>query len=63
MGDNVKSKFRIDFKDQYTCKFAFDHKFDKNLRFVYSESMQLNDIPPDWSKARYNFGVKLEYSL
>ena len=64
LADNVKAKTRLDFKDQIHSQFSFDHKFDKNLRFIYSESIYLDTLPiPDWSKARFNFGVKMEYSL
>ena len=62
VGNQVTAKTRLNLSDNAELNMAMITQFNENTKFVYSERFILNNLF-DWSDAKFNFGVKFEYSL
>jgi hypothetical protein len=59
----VQLKSKFDFKDDIKVSATWIQQIDEKLKIIFADQINLTNLWNKPSKANYNFGVKLEYSI
>ena len=60
---DITLKTKLNLKDEAKLATSWIHRFDKNLRFVFSDEFNLTKTIKEPTKTNYNFGLLLEYLI
>lgn len=63
LSSDITLKSKLNVTDEAKLANSWIHRFDKNLRFVFSDEFNLTKTIKEPSKTNYNFGLKLEYLI
>lgn len=63
LSSDITLKTKLIAKKDVTVGFSWIHRFDKNLRFVFSDDFNLNNVVNEPAKTNYNFGLLLEWTI
>ncbi len=63
LSQDITLKTKLIAKKEVTVGFSWIHRFDKNLRFVFSDDFNLSKVVNEPTKSNYNFGLLLEWSI
>lgn len=63
LSSDITLKTKVALKENWLLGVSWIHKFDKNLRLVFSDELNLCNLYQQPNKTNYNFGLLLEWTL
>jgi hypothetical protein len=63
ISDDIVLKTKLCFKDEVKLGFSWVHQFNKNLKFVYADELNVTNAVKNPSETNYNFGVLFEFKI
>lgn len=63
LNDFVTIKPKLDVRDEVIMHFSWIQKFDKNLKFVWSDNINLTNVFTSPSQSAYKFGASFEFKI
>lgn len=63
ISDDIVLKTKLEFKDQVKLGFSWIHQFNKNLKFVYADELNVTNAIKNPAETNYNFGVLFEFKI
>lgn len=63
LSSDITLKTKADIREDITVGFSWIHRFDKNLRFVFSDNFSLTKTISEPANSAYNFGLLLEWTI
>ena len=63
LSDDITFKTKFDVKKSVTLTASWIHQFSKNLRFVFTDNLDLTNAISEPAKTNYNFGALIEWTI
>lgn len=63
LSDGVTLKTKFDAKKASTLSFSWVQQFSKNLRFVFTDNIDLTNVINEPARSNFNFGTLVEWTI
>jgi hypothetical protein len=63
VSDHATFKTKIEGKADWHHSFSWIHQFDKNLKFVWTDNINLTKLVTDPAHSNYNYGLMFQWNL